>query len=107
MNSYLPTAPPQLKDRINPDHWLGFVNELNEVGTPNADMLLTCGIFISCTCCVFLPKIKAEFEHKARAARALCSDKRAASLRRHWLRGCVAAGCEAASLRQATLRRLS
>jgi hypothetical protein len=64
MNSYLPGAPPQLKDRINPDHWAGFVQELNDAGTPNADWLLTCGVFVSCTCCLFLPKIKSEFEHK-------------------------------------------
>jgi hypothetical protein len=64
MNSYLPSAPPQLKERINPDHWTGFVTELNEAGTPDADLLLACGIYMSCTCCMFFPKIKAEFEHK-------------------------------------------
>lgn len=64
MNSYLPTAPPQLKDRIKPEHWEAFVKDLNDAGTPNADWLLTCGIFLSCTCCFLIPKIKNEFEDK-------------------------------------------
>jgi hypothetical protein len=68
MNNYLPFAPPQLKDRINPDHWLGFVEELNESGTPNPDCLLACGMYMSCTCCWLGPKIKAEFEQKVDAA---------------------------------------
>ncbi len=42
----------------------GFIKELNDAGTPNADMLLTCGMYISCTCCYIGPKIKHEFEQK-------------------------------------------
>jgi hypothetical protein len=68
MNEHLPFAPPQLKDRINPDHWAGFINELNAAGTPDPDFLLACGIYMSCTCCHFIPKIQMEFDQKVDAA---------------------------------------
>ncbi len=68
MNEFLPMAPPQLINRVNADHWAGFIAELNDAGTPDADLLLSCGIYMSCTCCMFFPKIKAEFEEKARRA---------------------------------------
>jgi len=64
MNNSLPLAPPQLKDRVKPEHWASFIDELNACGTPNADCLLSCGIFLSCTCCFLFPKIKHEFEDK-------------------------------------------
>lgn len=67
MNSFLPGAPPQLKERIKTEHWGAFVQDLNDAGTPNFDGLTTVGVFLSCTCCYFMPKLQSEFEQKVDA----------------------------------------